>query len=77
MVNLHSTNTVHGMPFSTHDQNNPPIRHCNSVYNGGWWFNLCSYSYLNGPWKGYIWPWDPAVVYMSDVRGTLMMIRPN
>ena len=77
MVNVYGHDTVHGMAFSTYDKYTSPV-YCDPHYDGGWWFNSCSYTYLNGPWTNYsLWPWHPTVDFMRDVRGTLMMIRPN
>ena len=71
--------TSHGMPFSTYDKYNGPIPSCTSwpYDNGGWWFNKCRYSYLNGFWRDTYWVWYPIAEFKGDERGTLMMIRPN
>ena len=40
------------MNFSTRDQDNDnDIKNCAEVMRGGWWFNGCSYSNLNGVYK--------------------------
>ena len=80
MANVGEFETVHGMAFSTYDKYTaPPSCVPRFYHDGGWWFNGCSYTYLNGSWKiiNLIWPWHPTVDYTIHVRGTLMMIRPN
>ena len=76
MVNTGNSNiNLHGMPFSTYDQNNDPYRECASESGGGWWFNYCAAAHLNIAWEWV--SWYPVVPVETDVRGTLMMIRPN
>ena len=77
MVITGSVDNLHGMPFSTYDQNNDPHPGCESIRGSGWWFNMCAYANLNGPWESSFNAWYPFVNYGRDVRGTLMMIRPN
>jgi len=47
-----SFTTHKGMPFSTKDQNNhPPVYYkdnCAKLFKGGWWYNDCHDSNLNG-----------------------------
>ena len=71
--------SLHGMPFSTYDQNNDPEKFCGSLHDAGWWFKYCYISFLNGLWgeSSWRWPWYPVVLSGVDVRGTVMMIRPN
>ena len=77
MVNTGNSNgNLHGMPFSTYDQNNDPYRYCGSSSESGWWFNNdCAATNLNMAWEWVLW--YPVVPVETDVRGTLMMIRPN
>nr|XP_022307527.1 fibroleukin-like [Crassostrea virginica] len=78
MVNTgYSAANLHGMPFSTSDQNNDPRRKCGSIRGSGWWFNDCAYANLNVLWESMHFAWYPVVRYGTDLRGTLMMIRPN
>nr|XP_022311958.1 fibroleukin-like [Crassostrea virginica] len=70
-----SRHSLHGMPFSTYDQNNDPDRRCGSYVGSGWWFNRCAYANLNIALESVYW--IPVVPFETDVRGTLMMIRPN
>ena len=54
---------VNGMKFSANDQDNDKIgsRHCAAHWKGGWWFNACHRTFLNGlyvsgsDWKNIIW----------------------
>ncbi|XP_062574270.1 fibroleukin-like [Saccostrea cucullata] len=54
-----------GMYFSTPDRDNDRFSdgHCAAYSDrrGGWWFNACTYSNLNGPWSPGSWsfPWNP------------------
>ncbi|XP_022307481.2 fibroleukin-like [Crassostrea virginica] len=78
MVNTgYSYHNLHGMPFSTYDQNNDPKSRCGSSRGIGWWFNSCGMANLNVPWETEYFAWYPVVPDGTDVRGTLMMIRPN
>ena len=40
-----------GNQFSTYDQDNDKagVRNCAAYFKGGWWYNACYYSNLNGP----------------------------
>ena len=42
-----------GMKFSTRDNDNDGwfTDNCAQVYRGGWWFNRCFLSHLNGPYQ--------------------------
>ncbi|XP_061170835.1 fibroleukin-like [Saccostrea echinata] len=69
-----------GMYFSTSDKDNDrwsgncAVKHGGG---GGWWFNACSYAFLNRPWSWYEWrsPWFPKVTSGTSVNETMMMIR--
>ena len=45
-----SFKNVNGMKFSTKDQDNDNYSggHCAAVWKGGWWFNRCHRTFLNG-----------------------------
>nr|XP_022312305.1 fibroleukin-like [Crassostrea virginica] len=78
MVNKGNSDfNLHGMPFSTYDQNNGPRSGCASPRGSGWWFNNCALANLNVAWESGYFAWYPVVRHGKDVRGTLMMIRPN
>ena len=54
----HSNHNVNGMKFSTKDQDNDKWRsgHCAAYWKGGWWFNYCHRTFLNGLYqKGGDW----------------------
>ncbi|XP_050100011.1 fibrinogen-like protein 1 [Anopheles aquasalis] len=42
-----------GMKFSTPDRDNDQMKdlHCAREWHGGWWFNSCLSSFLNGPYR--------------------------
>ncbi|XP_062616872.1 ficolin-2-like isoform X1 [Saccostrea cucullata] len=70
-----------GMFFSTPDNDNDGWSggHCAASFDtrGGWWFRSCHSALLNGPWspRSWGWPWYPAVMTETSVRGTKMMIK--
>jgi len=72
-----------GMPFSTKDRDNDKwSRHCALSYKGGWWYNGCHYSNLNGLYltgkndpKGVCWyHWKKT---FHSVKRSEMKIRPK
>ncbi|XP_065941876.1 fibroleukin-like [Magallana gigas] len=69
--------TNKGMVFTTLDRDNDrnPSRNCASLWKGGWWFNYCSYVFLNGPYASSSWlyPWKPLKGDM--IKKTSMMLR--
>ncbi|XP_061191050.1 fibroleukin-like isoform X3 [Saccostrea echinata] len=78
-----SNKDLSGMSFTTPDRDND--RYSIGIGNcaarprsrGGWWFNWCSYAFLNGPWYPAVWqkPWYPTVESGLTVKGTMMLIR--
>ncbi|XP_062609639.1 fibrinogen-like protein 1 [Saccostrea cucullata] len=69
-----------GMSFSTPDRDNDRYRFNCAAYStrrGGWWFNFCHRTFLNGQWSPESWyrPWYPTVRSGTSVRGTMMMIK--
>ncbi|XP_062607150.1 fibroleukin-like [Saccostrea cucullata] len=77
----YSWRDLSGMAFSTPDRDNDrsSFANCAANYIGGWWFNACTYTFLNGPWSPGSWdkPWYPTVRNGTSVKGTTMMIRRN
>ena len=74
-----------GMKFSTRDNDNDNDVNCADGYNGGWWFNACLNSHLNGHyyttptgagvWNGIIWyDWQGA---SYSLKFTEMKTRRN
>ena len=75
-----------GMQFSTIDRDNDkyPGYSCATHYKGGWWFNWCMRSHLNGPYsstasvdlqQGIIWNrWRGGYYSLKEAA---MMIRKN
>lgn len=72
-----SQRTNKGMVFTTQDRDNDmnPNTNCASIWNGGWWFNRCSFVFLNGPYASSSWahPWKPLKGDM--IKKTSMMLR--
>ncbi|XP_061190521.1 fibroleukin-like [Saccostrea echinata] len=74
-----SNNDLSGMYFSTPDTDNDRLGggNCAASHKGGWWFNSCHTTFLNGRWSPGFWqyPWFPTVMYGTSVKETVMMIR--
>ena len=53
-----------GMKFTTrdNDNDNSPSFNCVLRYHGGWWFNYCLYSHLNGAYHH-----NPAIIYDKGI----------
>ena len=80
--------THDGMPFSTrdHDNDNRYYDNCAEIYSGGWWYNSCFDSHLNGVYyrngshnnyfkrNGIQWN---AIHTYSSLKFVEMMIRPS
>ncbi len=73
----------HGSEFSTKDRDNDQWSlHCASAYKGGWWYNSCHESNLNGFYlngktdpKGMLWyHWKNK---SESVKRSEMKIRPK
>ncbi|XP_070137861.1 angiopoietin-related protein 1 isoform X1 [Drosophila bipectinata] len=69
--------------FSTHDRRSDLSRvgaSCSELYGGGWWFNECTESNLNGHQEDHqtaiIWPGWVSGIGQSGTRSSRMMIRP-
>ncbi|XP_061190478.1 ficolin-1-like [Saccostrea echinata] len=76
----YSDDFASGMYFSTPDRDNDRAGyHCAANWRGGWWFNSCHSTYLNGLWSSENWlsPWYPTVQYGTEIKETLMMIKPH
>eukprot|EP00794_Sanderia_malayensis_P019236 gene19236-21164_t len=60
------------MKFSTIDRDNDghPNLNCAQVYNGGWWYNGCHYSNLNGLYPKVSLEYSDLVKYMSWISLT-------
>ncbi|KAG8178280.1 hypothetical protein JTE90_001316 [Oedothorax gibbosus] len=76
MISQHNNNK-----FSTKDQDNDNHEsHCASTYKGGWWYNSCHHSNLNGLYlrgtrDGIEWnSWSG---YKESMETTEMKIRPK
>ena len=63
--------------FSTEevDVDRHPKYHCAEIRNGGWWYNACGASVLNGP-RGDT---DPCMIWgeLKCLSGSTMKIRPT
>ncbi|KAM9813310.1 angiopoietin-1 [Neosynchiropus ocellatus] len=81
-----SSLTMHGSAFSTRDQDNDSCDHCKCamMLTGGWWFDACGFSNLNGMYyslgqnirklNGIKWHHFRGPSY--SLRATAMMVRP-
>ncbi|XP_061583019.1 angiopoietin-1 isoform X1 [Cololabis saira] len=81
-----SSLTSHGAGFSTRDQDNDNCDHCKCalMLTGGWWFDACGFSNLNGIYytvghnirklNGIKWHHFRGPSY--SLRSTSMMVRP-
>ena len=74
------------MRFSTYDNDNDLSSiNCADVFNGGWWFNNCMHSQLNGPYQtsssvqsdGHGVMWYTWKLYKYSLKRAEMKIRPN
>ncbi|KAM8867312.1 angiopoietin-4 [Synchiropus picturatus] len=82
-----SSLTMHGSAFSTRDQDNDSCDHCKCamMLTGGWWFDACGFSNLNGMYyslgqnirklNGIKWHHFHGPSY--SLRATTMMVRPH
>ena len=53
--------SLNGMAFSTHDRDN----YCARLRKGGWWYNFCTHSQLNGIYKHDTTPTSDAVYWYT------------
>ncbi|XP_078578185.1 fibrinogen-like protein 1 [Branchiostoma floridae x Branchiostoma japonicum] len=87
---LSSGGSINGMGFSTRDQDHDRSSgSCSGdgAFSGGWWFNWCGNSALNGPYlrpsdhtsySGYGVDWHPfGSAYSKYLKRSKMMIRPT
>ncbi|XP_049313316.1 fibrinogen C domain-containing protein 1-like [Bactrocera dorsalis] len=69
-----------GAKFTTRDQDNDiaELGNCAVYYEGGWWFEDCGDSQLNGLYgqKSYRGNWDSIALFES-LKSAQMMIRPT
>lgn len=74
------------MPFSTIDADHDrwPNGHCAVDHSGGWWYNQCDASNLNGKYLRGLNPYEYQGVYWHEWQGpsyslqsTKMMLRPT
>ncbi|XP_062583222.1 ficolin-2-like [Saccostrea cucullata] len=64
-----------GMYFSTADRDDDRNGFNCARDEGGWWFNNCYIAFLNGPWSGWPWPWNPTVKFSGDLKDSRMLIK--
>ncbi|XP_062608509.1 microfibril-associated glycoprotein 4-like isoform X2 [Saccostrea cucullata] len=80
---MNSGHDLSGMSFSTPDRDNDGYSRGNcagfSNTRGGWWFNYCHRAFLNGQWSpgSWVWPWYPTVTDSTQIKETLMMLKPT
>ena len=72
-----------GHPFSTKDRDNDSNGgSCATMYKGGWWYNKCHYSNLNGINYGYEKSYSNSMCWSSignygSLKSIKMAIRPR
>ena len=72
-----------GHPFSTKDRDNDSNGgSCATMYKGGWWYNKCHYSNLNGINYGYEKSYSNSMCWSSignygSLKSIKMAIRPQ
>lgn len=71
------------MLFSTEDKDNDPSNHnCAKIYRGGWWFNTCLVSNLNGKYLEKETTHGPGIVWFKgklkfkSLKLSEMKLRP-
>ena len=80
MITYHNLN---GMKFTTKDNDNDNWGdNCatEAQHIAGWWFNVCSFSSLNGPYDGSSYQsisWYPLKNNMESLQFVEMKIRPS
>ncbi|XP_061190320.1 fibroleukin-like [Saccostrea echinata] len=73
-----SPGAINGMFFTTIDKDNDNFaRNCAIDQPGGWWFNRCGNTFLNGPWATQHWyrPWNPLFISGEYIKETMMLIK--
>ncbi|XP_060666687.1 fibrinogen-like protein 1 [Drosophila nasuta] len=73
---LDSMRYSENLKFSTFDHDNDKVDNGNCAvwYKSGWWYNSCSYCYLNAPYEKDLRWWDNGNMYLKEVK---MLIRPK
>ncbi|XP_064598703.1 ryncolin-1-like [Liolophura sinensis] len=76
--------SVNGMAFSTRDRDHDKSsRNCAKLYNGGWWYNDCFWSNLNGDYvyKGGVFSdkftWFPWKMNHYSLKTSKMKLKPT
>ncbi|XP_077573965.1 angiopoietin-related protein 4-like [Stigmatopora nigra] len=68
-----------GLPFSTADRDNDLNAdvNCSEVHSGGWWFNSCGSSNLNGKYPKRSNPlrWQPKKMFWTNSKGQRQSLR--
>ncbi|XP_061190382.1 angiopoietin-related protein 2-like [Saccostrea echinata] len=73
-----SSGAINGMFFTTEDRDHDNFgSNCADAQAGGWWFNKCSNTFLNGPWASQHWyrPWNPTFISGEYIKETMMLIK--
>lgn len=82
--NIAHGGSVNGMAFSTRDRDHDKSsRNCAKLYNGGWWYNDCFWSNLNGDYvyKGGVFSdkftWFPWKMNHYSLKTSKMKLKPT
>ena len=70
--------TVNGMRFSTKDKDNDrwAYGNCAQTYGGGWWFNRCGQTNLNGGNQQREMYWHPHFKVKESIDRVQLKVRP-
>ena len=70
--------TVNGMRFSTKDKDNDRLANgnCAETYGGGWWYNRCGQTNVNGGNERRTMFWHPTIPVKQSMDWVQLKVRP-